>query len=68
MATTRDKEHTQIAKRNPCPECGCKRVWFKNVVPTRKGHKRRMVCFDCGCTFYPRRDEDLWAVKFKTGK
>ena len=36
-----------------CPRCKSKRIWRKGVVPTLHGDKPRLVCFDCGKTFYP---------------
>ena len=65
MGTIRTRANQRIADRNPCPECGPgTRVWMKGGTPTAKGIKRRMLCFECGKTYYPK-GEDMWVKKFK---
>lgn len=42
-----------------CPRCKGTRIWRKGRNPTLKGARLRLVCFECGTTFYP---EAIWAL------
>ena len=41
-----------MATNIKCPECKGSKVWLKGSVPTRKGPKKRYICYTCGKSFY----------------
>lgn len=56
------EEHKKIAKKDACPDCASRHIWLKGKTPSRSGQKVRLVCVDCGRTYYPK-GEVKWVEK-----